>query len=135
MAANRTELNIPVRRDARTFEQRRKDMLTNLERRTSTRLSDRSGAVHTVSSTSDAAASSLTPDSTLSGSHFRSRDDWDEEVDRWIGESRRRFNEEMRRMRQDMFALEKRELSSSHLICQQLELRWNSGLSLETFDL
>ncbi|KAF7259757.1 hypothetical protein EG68_02969 [Paragonimus skrjabini miyazakii] len=106
MATNRTELNIPVRRDARTFEQRRKDMLTNLERRTSTRLSDRSGAVHTVSSTSDTAASSLTPDSTLSGSHFRSRDDWDEEVDRWIGESRRRFNEEMRRMRQDMFALE-----------------------------
>ncbi|TGZ58612.1 hypothetical protein CRM22_009547 [Opisthorchis felineus] len=100
MSDYRTQVNIPVTRDARTFEQCRKDMFNNLERRTSTRLNDRVGAP------SDTSATSLTTDSGIAGNTFRSPDDWDREVDRWIGESRRRWNEEMRRMRQDMFALE-----------------------------
>ncbi|VDP74080.1 unnamed protein product [Echinostoma caproni] len=116
MSNYRTEMNIPVTRDARTFEQRRRDMLSNLERRTTTSTSTMSQK-QVISGTdpmisragSDTTASSLTADTGLSGSHhslIRGRDDWDQEVDRWIAETRSRWNEDMRRMRQDMFALE-----------------------------
>ncbi|THD27075.1 Major egg antigen [Fasciola hepatica] len=116
MSNYRTEMNIPVTRDARTFEQRRRDMLSNLERRTTTSTSSMSQK-HVISGTdpmitragSDTTASSLTTDTGIGGSHhslIRGHDNWDSEVDRWITETRSRWNEDMRRMRQDMFALE-----------------------------
>ncbi|KAH8850691.1 Major egg antigen [Schistosoma japonicum] len=83
----RTEINIPVSRDKRTFEQRRKDMLSKLER------SYRSESSVPLS------------ESTISGSHRR-LNDWDDEVNRWISDTRSKWSEDMKRMRQSMFALE-----------------------------
>ncbi|CAH8827811.1 unnamed protein product [Trichobilharzia szidati] len=90
----RTEINIPVSRDSRTFEQRRKDMLNNLERSYSKHSRT---DVHKQHSGTE---SSTVP---LSDRHL---DDWDDEVNRWISDTRSKWSEDMKRMRQSMFALE-----------------------------
>lgn len=104
MSEFRTEMNIPVTRDTRTFEQRRKDMLTNLERRTSSRRTEQTNISR--SGISDTSGPTMPSDNIYNRSLTGHGDDWDHEVDRWISESRQRWNEEMRRMRKDMFALE-----------------------------
>lgn len=96
------EITIPVNRDARTFEQSRKDMLTNLERRKSERVVQEP---HVQSNTKPSSTMSM-ESSFGSGRHSAFSDDWDQEVDRWINESNRRWNEDISRMRQGMFALQ-----------------------------
>ncbi|CAH8480944.1 Heat shock protein [Schistosoma haematobium] len=95
----RTEINIPISRDKRTFEQRRKDMLSNLER---------SYSKHSrtdIHKNSSSESSIPLTESTISGSN-RYISDWDDEVNRWISETRSKWSEDMKRMRQSMFALE-----------------------------
>lgn len=97
----RTEINIPISRDKRTFEQRRKDMLSNLER---------SYSKHSrtdIHKNSSSESSIPLTESTISGSN-RHISDWDDEVNRWISETRSKWSEDMKRMRQSMFALEVR---------------------------
>ncbi|VDP80503.1 unnamed protein product [Schistosoma mattheei] len=99
MDSYRTEINIPISRDKRTFEQRRKDMLSNLER---------SYSKHSrtdIHKNSSSESSIPLTESTISGSN-RHISDWDDEVNRWISETRSKWSEDMKRMRQSMFALE-----------------------------
>ncbi|CAH8465150.1 unnamed protein product [Heterobilharzia americana] len=99
MDSYRTEINIPVSRDSRTFEQRRKDMLNNLERSYSKHSRT---DIHKHSGSESTAPLS---DSGIGGSH-RHLSEWDDEVNRWISDTRSKWSEDMKRMRQSMFALE-----------------------------
>lgn len=96
MSHRQMEVTIPVKRDDRTFEEQRKDMFTNLQRRTSSRINDRSQGAN-----SDTTATSLSLDSGFTG-----RDDWNNEVNNWTNQTLKRWDDQMRRTRQDMFALE-----------------------------
>lgn len=93
----RSEVNIPVSRDSRTFEQHRKDMLNKLERSYSKRDN---------TYTSDTTASTLMSEPGFNKTFRSHRDEWDEEVNRWIADTRSRWSEDMKRKRQSMFALE-----------------------------
>ncbi|CAL8107303.1 unnamed protein product [Calicophoron daubneyi] len=111
MSNYRTEMSIPVKRDPRSFEQSRKDMFSNLERTyssSSTTTRTQRQLIPGGTESSDA-VSSISTDSTLSGSRrpmLRAAGEWDDEVNSWLSESRRRWNEDIRRMKQEMFALE-----------------------------
>ncbi|VEL41324.1 unnamed protein product [Protopolystoma xenopodis] len=87
-----SELNIPVKKDPRTFEQQRDDMFSKLER--------------SYSSSSKSTVTEGSKPTGLIKSSAGDAEDWDSEVSRWISESRKRWGRDLSRMRQDMFALE-----------------------------
>ncbi|CAH8827805.1 unnamed protein product [Trichobilharzia szidati] len=117
----RTEINIPVSRDSRTFEQRRKDMLNNLERSYSKHSRT---DVHKQHSGTE---SSTVP---LSDRHL---DDWDDEVNRWISDTRSKWSEDMKRMRQSMFALEQK--SNHHTPVDDFDLdHWGNFEPIHSLD-
>ncbi|KAF6776352.1 hypothetical protein AHF37_03770 [Paragonimus kellicotti] len=86
------EIIIPVKRDERTFEQRRRDMVSNLER-----------------SRNQYSNMDIVPASSVSVMPRRPQDwyprGWFDGVDRWIRETQARWNDQMRRMRKDVFSL------------------------------
>uniref|UniRef100_A0A5K3EKR7 RPAP1_N domain-containing protein n=1 Tax=Mesocestoides corti TaxID=53468 RepID=A0A5K3EKR7_MESCO len=99
----RSEINIPVKKDPRTFEQSRKDLVTKLEKsyKSSSMTDAGEDAISSVSSqnvkstTRSSGAGPLTTGSS-----------WEFQRSKWIDDARRKFDEDVRRMRSNMFALE-----------------------------
>lgn len=101
----RTEISIPVKKDPRTFEQSRKDLVTKLEKSYKTSsTADTSGVGDSVSSMSSQSLKSSTR-STGAGPLANSSS-WEFQRNRWIDEAKRQFDDDVRRMRSNMFALE-----------------------------
>lgn len=109
----RTELNIPVKKDPRTFEQSRKDLVTNLEKsyKTSSSVDPTGDSVSSISSQSVKSSTRSTGAGPLAGG-------WEFQRSRWIDEAKKQFDEDVRRMRNSMFALE-----VSHYISTSLNFR------------
>ncbi|KAF7261813.1 hypothetical protein EG68_00927 [Paragonimus skrjabini miyazakii] len=86
------EIVIPVKRDERTFEKRRRDMVSNLER-----------------SRNQCSNMDIVPASSVSVMPRRSQGwyprGWFDGLDRWIQETQAGWNDHMRRMRKDVFSL------------------------------
>ncbi|KAM3187208.1 hypothetical protein ACTXT7_002761 [Hymenolepis weldensis] len=97
----RSELNIPVKKDPRTFEQSRKDLVTKLEKsyKTSSTADTTGDSVSTMSSQSVKSSTRSTGAGPLAGN-------WEFQRSRWIDEAKKQFDEDVRRMRNNMFALE-----------------------------
>lgn len=97
----RSELNIPVKKDPRTFEQSRKDLVTKLEKsyKTSSTADTTGDSVSTMSSQSVKSSTRSTGAGPLAGN-------WEFQRSRWIDEAKKQFDEDVRRMRKNMFALE-----------------------------
>ncbi|KAF8562802.1 hypothetical protein P879_11862, partial [Paragonimus westermani] len=83
MTGKERERVIPITTDARTLEQRRKDMVNNLERK-------QKSASGNLAKVNDKPTRSH---------------NWDDEVNRWIQEAYNRWNEDMGRMARDTFVL------------------------------
>ena len=83
-----TPVNIPVNRESRSFEKHRRDMLSNLERNIG------SGEVRNQVASNNG-----------SGGIAPFHNNWIDELDGWMNASWNRLDDEMRRMRNSMFAL------------------------------
>lgn len=99
----RSEINIPVTRDPRTFEQSRKDLVTKLEKSYKSSSTKDTGG-DTISSVSSQSVKSETRSS--GGGPLTGGSSWEFQRSRWIDEAKRQFDEDVRRMRSNMFALE-----------------------------
>lgn len=99
MSNYRTEVNIPVSKDSRTFEQQRKDMLSNLEQTYQIQSNVRSSSTTSSRKTENC--------NTFDNPNLNDDDlnIWDKDVHKWIQNSRSKWNENMNKMRQSMFDL------------------------------
>ncbi|VDM33648.1 unnamed protein product [Hydatigera taeniaeformis] len=99
----RSEINIPVTKDPRTFEQSRKDLVTKLEKSYKSSSTTDTGG-DTISSVSSQSVKSETRSS--GGGPLTGGSSWEFQRSRWIDEAKRQFDDDVRRMRSNMFALE-----------------------------